>query len=415
MEDFCLKDGDFFDGYNTSNTYLQCGEADIFTATKSNSKVVIKKYNQISTIRILPKNRGDQSIISAFLNHEQNDNQDNCSKILIPKQIHLLSIFEYCNGGCLFDYLYYIQKKEISVPQTVVQKIFKQIVQGLEQLKQKQIIHRDIKPENIFLIFDKYPNVSKEKLYSKHINEVKIKIGDFSDSKQLSFQDDATQSDLYSVILGTRGYGIPYREEEPPIDNPSQPKELKRWYNQDHFQVIDLLCLGKILFMLVFGSKPFSNGTGNSFEYINQLEIEPEKLFDKQVTVELLYLIQGLIILNEGARMTLEEIKETDFYKNEIQSHSKLKDNDIKNRINDKRMFYLNTCQITNKRNANDVINDFFDNFKFFKKCYRSNRPAHLTTSKIISLCYRMMKYHSDFFFKKIESSEFTQTNDLYY
>jgi serine/threonine protein kinase len=433
MENFSLKEGNFFDDYKISkisNTYLQCGEADIFTATtKSNSKVVIKKYHQSSTLKILPKDRGDQLIVSASLedpqNYQPNNQQNNIrndeqliSKILVPQQINLISIFEYCNGGCLFDYLYYTQMKKISIPQTLIRNIFIQIVQGLELLNKKQIMHRDIKPENIFLIFDGHPNVSKETLYNQYIHEVKIKIGDTSYSKQLSFQDVDTQSDLYSVLLGTEGYGIPYRED-PPQDNPRQPKELKRWYNPKNFQVIDLLCLGKTLFMLAFGSKPFRNENGESsesFKYFEKLKIDRSKLLNEQdpITVELLYLIQGLLILNEGARMTLEEIKESDFYNKEIEEQYGLTDNDIKDRIvND--MFYLNTCQITNQRNPNDVIEHFFDNFQYFKQVYRYNRRAILTESKILMLCYRMMKYHSNFFFKKIESSEFTLTNDLYY
>ena len=434
MENFSLKRGDFFNNYKISNTYLQCGEADIFTATKKNSKVVIKKYHQSSTLKILPKDRGDQLIVSACLtdlqNYQQNNQQSNqqnnirndeqpISKILVPKQINLISIFEYCNGGCLFDYLYYtIQVKKKSIPQTIIRNIFTQIVQGLELLNKKQIMHRDIKPENIFLIFDRHPNASKETLYNQYIHEVKIKIGDTSYSKQLSFQDVDTQSDLYSVLLGTEGYGIPYRED-PPQDNPRQPKELKRWYNPKNFQVIDLLCLGKTLFMLAFGSKPFRNENGQSsesFEYFEKLKIDPSKLLkrDDPITVELLYLIQGLLILNEGARMTLEEIKESDFYKKEIENQYGFTVNDIRGRI-DNDMFYLNTCQITKQRRPNDVIEHFFDNFKYFKQVYRYNRRAILTESKILMLCYRMMKYHSNFFFKKIESSEFTLTNDLYY
>jgi serine/threonine protein kinase len=306
----------------------------------------------------------------------------------------------------------------ISIPQTLIRNIFIQIVQGLELLNKKQIMHRDIKPENIFLIFDGHPNVSKETLYTRYMHEVKIKIGDTSYSKQLSFQDVNTQNDLYSVLLGTEGYGIPYRED-PPQDNPRQPKELKRWYNPKNFQIIDLLCLGKTLFMLAFGSKPFRNEndeSSESFQYFEKLKIDPVKLLNRQdpITVELLYLIQGLLILNEGARMTLEEIKESDFYNKEIGEQYGLKDNDIRDRIvND--MFYLNTCQITKQRKPNDVIEHFFDNFKYFKQVYRYNRRAILTESKILMLCYRMMKYHSDFFFKKIESSKFTLTNDLYY
>ena len=425
MENFSLKRGDFFDDYRISNTYLQCGEADIFTATKSNSKVVIKKYHQSSTFKILPKDRGDQLIVSACSEDLQNYKQNNfrndeqtISKILVPQQINLIAIFEYCNGGCLFDYLYYTQVNKILIPQTIIRNIFIQIVQGLELLNKKQIMHRDIKPENILLIFDRHPNDSKETLYTRYMHEVKIKIGDTSYSKQLSFQDVDTQNDLYSVLLGTEGYGIPYRED-PPQDNPRQPKELKRWYNPKNFQVIDLLCLGKTLFMLAFGSKPFRNENGKSSEsckYFEKLKIDCFKLLKRQdpITVELLFLIQGLLILNEGARMTLEEIKESDFYKKEIKDQYRLTVNDIKNRI-DNDMFYLNTCQITKQRKPKDVIEHFFDNFKYFIKVYRYNRREILTESKILMLCYRMMKYHSDFFFKKIESSEFTLTNDLYY
>ena len=56
-------------------------------------------------------------------------------------------VLEYCNGGSLYDYsCHYKKKYNKRIPELVVQKIIRQIIEGLKFMHKKNIIHRDIKP-----------------------------------------------------------------------------------------------------------------------------------------------------------------------------------------------------------------------------------------------------------------------------
>ena len=54
---------------------------------------------------------------------------------------------EYCPSGELFSYIVTLKH----LPEQEVQRIFRQIVLGLQYLHNKSIYHRDLKPENILL------------------------------------------------------------------------------------------------------------------------------------------------------------------------------------------------------------------------------------------------------------------------
>ena len=64
-------------------------------------------------------------------------------------------IMEFAAGGELFDYI--VSKNKISEQEA--QKLFYQVILGVEFLHKNKIAHRDLKPEN--LLFDKHRRVIK--------------------------------------------------------------------------------------------------------------------------------------------------------------------------------------------------------------------------------------------------------------
>ena len=93
---------------------------------------------------------------------------------------------EYMGGGDLANKIKYAKKYRIKLPEREIWRYFIQILQGIKDLNEKQIIHRDIKPANIFLSKD-----------------FKIaKIGDMNVSK-------VVKNDLAETQIGTPYYLAP--------------------------------------------------------------------------------------------------------------------------------------------------------------------------------------------------------------
>ena len=54
---------------------------------------------------------------------------------------------EYIEGGDLSDYI----SKNVSLPENIACRFFRQLISVIEYLNEMGIVHRDIKPENILL------------------------------------------------------------------------------------------------------------------------------------------------------------------------------------------------------------------------------------------------------------------------
>ena len=59
---------------------------------------------------------------------------------------------QYCDGETLEDFL---RDNPLKVNEKIKWKIFRQVLEAVNYLHQREIIHRDIKPENIFLDYNK--------------------------------------------------------------------------------------------------------------------------------------------------------------------------------------------------------------------------------------------------------------------
>lgn len=121
---------------------------------------------------------------------------------------------ELCEGGELFDIVYYTGKLEEKVART----LFVQIVAGINAMHSHGLCHRDIKPQNILLTRD-----------------FQVKIADFGSSKYFNRQEL-----MKTYRVGTKGYQAP-------------EVLLRRGYTLK----CDLFSTGVLLFVILTKHPPF--------------------------------------------------------------------------------------------------------------------------------------------------------------
>lgn len=123
---------------------------------------------------------------------------------------------ELCEGGELFDIVYYTGKLDEKLSRT----FFAQIVAGVKALHDNNLCHRDIKPQNILLTSD-----------------FVVKIADFGSSKEFT-----SHHLMRTNRVGTRGYQAP-------------ELLLQRGYTKK----CDIFALGVLLFVCLTKHPPFKN------------------------------------------------------------------------------------------------------------------------------------------------------------
>lgn len=121
---------------------------------------------------------------------------------------------ECCEGGELFDIVYYTGKLEEKISRT----LFAQIVAGLQAMHKVGLCHRDIKPQNILLT-----------------KNFQVKIADFGSSKIFNRQEL-----MKTFRVGTKGYQAP-------------EVLLRRGYTLK----CDIFSLGVLLFVILTKHPPF--------------------------------------------------------------------------------------------------------------------------------------------------------------
>ena len=185
-------------------------------------------------------------------------------------QIYIIQ--EYASGKELFDYI--IQKKKLSEKESL--KYFQQIISGIEYIHKLRICHRDLKSENIILTLN---------------NE--IKLIDFGLSNFYN------KNQLLKTPCGSPLYAAP---------------ELLKGKKYSGLK-IDIWSCGIILYLMVTGNLPFNDN--NEISLFKQI-IKGKYFIPSFVSKNCSDLIKKMLITNPLKRITLNEIKEHSWFKNDI-------------------------------------------------------------------------------------------------
>ncbi|KAI7888510.1 kinase-like domain-containing protein [Mucor mucedo] len=170
---------------------------------------------------------------------------------------------ELCSSGSLDKFIEFKQRK---IPQDIVWKIFHEIVLGVRDIHQADVVHLDLKPSNILIDDEGY-----------------IKIGDFGISVH-------TPDVRWVKGEGDRRYMAPdlLREE---FDKPA-----------------DIFSLGLILLELATGI--VLPGTGESWEMLRTGDFSKQKTALSKLSIEMQDMIAWLLTTARKNRPTIQDILE---------------------------------------------------------------------------------------------------------
>ena len=248
---------------------------------------------------------------------------------IIEDEKNIYIVMEYCNKGELFDYIVAHQKLD----EDEASLFFYQLINGVDYIHKKGVAHRDLKPENLLLTLDKT-----------------LKIIDFG----LSHEYD--ENSLLKTKCGSPSYAAP---------------EIIKGKLYDGFK-IDIWCCGIILYAMLCGYLPFE-GNNNRELFANILECNPE--YPSFLTKNSKKLIQNLLKINPDERLTIEQIKNNDFYlkgKELCKIDYKLIEDKLEKRntlygSGFKNFFNINKTNENNEKKKNKEYKDI-DNIKLNKK-----------------------------------------------
>ena len=202
----------------------------------------------------------------------------------------LYFVLDYARNGELLTYI----KRLGSFSLECTQYYAAQIVEGLEYIHDKEVIHRDLKPENILLD-----------------DKMRIKITDFGTAKLLhnsrqasslhlhqdSIAAEETSTERANSFVGTAEYVSP---------------ELLR--EKSACKASDIWALGCIIYQLLAGRPPFkASNEYQTFQRIINLNYDMPTTFSP-VVVDL---IKRLLVLDPDQRLSIPEIKQHPFFRNQ--------------------------------------------------------------------------------------------------
>lgn len=234
-------------------------------------------------------------------------------------------ILEYCNGGEIFNKI--IELTYFS--ENLSRFIFLQLLSSIKYLHEHNIVHRDIKPENLF--FEKIPlrpnslkdfkanlrksddnNKLDEGIFDETIGGGgigRIKIGDFGLAKKLV---DPTNFQIHRNNLktpcGTAGYTAPE------VITVNQDLDKQNYYSKS----VDIWSLGCVLYTILCGFPPFYDDDQGKLTYkILNGNYSFLKPWWDEISIEAKDLISKMLVINPNERITVDEIYNHPWVKNE--------------------------------------------------------------------------------------------------
>jgi len=216
-----------------------------------NKKKNIFSWNKIKNeIKIMNKLRKSNNIVKLFE--------------LFETKNHYCLVMENVVGGNLLNAINKMNK----IPEELAKIIFRQLITTLQYIHSNNIVHRDIKPDNILLDLDNT-----------------IKLCDFGVSKIIP------PGQLINDSCGTPAFIAP----EILLDSPYNPYMTDIWSS------------GVVLYAMVTGFFPFRgiNETQLHENIISGIYPKP-----KDLSVELLDLLNQILNINPDKRISLEKILE---------------------------------------------------------------------------------------------------------
>jgi serine/threonine protein kinase len=274
--------------------YNKLKNADNGQDEKEDSKKGIKDMNDVLNKTIIELNN-EVSILLDF-------NNKNLVKLydIVSNDNSISLILEYSNGGDLakvFSKWANKNKSEV-LPENIIRKIIKDVLNGLSCLHRNYIIHHDIKLQNILVFFNNEEDLNNLNLIKAH-----YKLSDFGlsqyyvDLKNVQF--GGTMDYLPFEILNCLKYSKKYNNEE-----------MKKYLQSDK---IDMFAIGILIYKLLFCLNPFITNKSTKTDYI--LKYIDENSFDKlqiilgkrkKISKEILVLLDTLLKKNPEKRYKSE-------------------------------------------------------------------------------------------------------------
>ncbi|KAJ3623828.1 hypothetical protein MTP99_017491 [Tenebrio molitor] len=190
-----------------------------------------------------------------------------------------LSLFQYCKGGDLADYL----NAKGTLSEDTIRLFLIQLAGAMKALSAKGIVHRDLKPQNILISYD-VPNPQP--------SQIKLKIADFGFARFL--QDGV----MAATLCGSPMYMAP-------------EVILALQYDAK----ADLWSIGTIVFQCLTGKAPFQANTPQALKQIYDTTMNLVPKIPHGTSPELTELLLGLLKRNAKERLNFDQFFNHKFLK----------------------------------------------------------------------------------------------------
>ncbi|KRX00743.1 Protein kinase-like domain [Pseudocohnilembus persalinus] len=306
---------------------------EIATSIKYAFKIIRRK--SIDTNSELTQNQQQEQKVENFISEVSILSKLYHKNIIQIKNVELKGQLKKPDGR-VFEVMYYVMKladmgelfQIIDVTSNFSEKTaryyFQQLISGIELIHSRSIAHRDIKPENI--VIDKKFN---------------LKICDFGFSCEMTDSQNNKKVFDSNISVGSPEY------------NPPEISNAQYEYNSHYFaDEMDLFSAGTVLFLMVMQSGPFGNSSKTD-PYYQRLNRQDKSAFWKifqcnyDPSQEFKNLIEKMLAEDPDHRLTLEQIKQHEWYNGIIPTQEEL-ESEMKERK--KQLIKVKNEEIQSKR-----------------------------------------------------------------